>query len=343
MSSSSSLTIEHIAELAQVSRSTVSRVLNDHPSVRAEVRDRVLRVIGEQGYTPQAAARSLASKRTNTLGLLIPRSAAIIFSDPFFGQVIQGMTEASSKRGYFLSLSMVTASMEQDFYRRVLRSRSIDGLLMVSSDIDDPILPLLITDNLPLMVIGEHPYLKLINWIDSENQDGARQAINHLVGLGHRRIAMITGFLQMNAAIDRFNGYKQALLEAGIAVDNNLIAYGDYTQESGYIGMKQLLEVNPRPTAVFTGNDMMGLGALRAIHEAGLEVPADISIVGFDDVPMAAYANPPLTTMRQPIAEMGALAANTLIDQLENIAQPGAHIRLPTQLVVRQSSGPARS
>ena len=154
---------------------------------------------------------------------------------------------------------------------------------------------------------------------------------------------MITGFLQMNAAIDRFNGYKQALLEAGIAVDNNLIAYGDYTQESGYVGMKQLLEVNPRPTAEFTGNDMMGLGALRAIHEAGLEVPGDISIVGFDDVPMAAYANPPLTTMRQPIAEMGALAANTLIDQLENIAQPGAHIRLPTQLVVRQSSGPARS
>jgi len=335
----SQMTIQHIAELAEVSRSTVSRVLNDHPSVRPEVRDRVLQVIGEQGYAPQAAARSLASKRTNTLGLLIPRSAAVIFSDPFFGQIIQGMTEASSKRGYFMLLSMVTAEMERDFYMRVLRSRSVDGLLMVSSDIDDPILPLLIKDNLPLMMIGNHPYLNPVNWIDSENREGARTATNHLVGLGHRRIAAITGFLQMSSAIDRFNGYKQALLEANIPVTAELIEHGDYTQESGYLAMQKLLTVTPRPTAIFSANDMMAMGALRAIHEAGLRVPADIAIVGFDDIPMAPFANPPLTTMRQPIAEMGALAANTLIDQLENLAEPGAHVRLPTRLVVRASCG----
>jgi LacI family transcriptional regulator len=333
------MTIQQIAELAEVSRSTVSRVLNDHPSVRPEVRQRVLKVIGEQGYAPQAAARSLASKRTNTLGLLIPRSAAIIFSDPFFSQVIQGMTEASSKRGYFLMLSMVSGAMEHDFYNRVLRSRSVDGLLMVSSDIDDPILPLLIKDNLPMLLIGEHPYLSPVNSIDSENREGARMATNHLIGLGHRRVASITGFLQMSAAIDRFNGYKQALLEANIPVLPDLIEHGDYTQESGYTAMRRLLAVTPRPTAVFAANDMMAMGALRAIHEVGLSVPKDIAIVGFDDIPMAAFANPPLTTMRQPIADIGALAVNTLIDQLENLAEPGVHIRLPTTLVVRASSG----
>ncbi len=336
---SSQMTIQQIAELAEVSRSTVSRVLNDHPSVRPEVRDRVLQVIGEQGYAPQAAARSLASKRTNTLGLLIPRSAAIIFSDPFFGQVIQGMTEASSKRGYFLMLTMVSGAMEHDFYKRVLRSRSVDGLLMVSSDIDDPILPLLIKDDLPLLLIGDHPYLNPVNWIDSENREGARIATTHLVGLGHRRIAAITGFLQMSSAIDRFNGYKQALLEANLPVLAELIEHGDYTQESGYQAMRRLLLATPRPTAVFAANDMMAMGALRAIHEAGLSVPNDVAMVGFDDIPMAAFANPPLTTMRQPIAEMGALAANTLIDQLENLAEPGAQIRLPTKLVVRNSCG----
>lgn len=333
------LTIQHIADLAQVSRSTVSRVLNDHPSVRSAVRQRVLQVINEQGYAPQAAARSLASKRTNTLGLLIPRSATFIFADPFFGQIIQQMTETCTSRGYYLLFSMATGSIEQDFYKRVLQSRSVDGLLMVSSDIDDPILPLLIKDNLPLMLIGDHPYLKPMNWVDTENRQGACNAVNHLLKLGHRRIATIAGPQQMNAAIDRYNGYKQALLEAYMPIQPELVVYGDYSQESGYTTMNRLLGLDAPPTAVFAANDMMAIGALRAIHEAELAVPGDIALVGFDDVPMAAFANPPLSTVRQPIAEMGAMATSLLIDQLEGISAPNAYVRVPTQLVVRQSCG----
>src|SRR5919108_5122458 len=168
------LTIEQIAEIAQVSRSTVSRVLNNHPSVRPAVRDRVLRIISEHNYTPHAAARSLASSRTNVIGLLIPRTAAAIFSDPFFPYVIQGITEACNSQGYFLMLAMVSAEMEQGFYNRILRSRHFDGVIMLSGDVDDPILPLLISDGTPLALIGHHPYFQNLISVDVENRSGAR-------------------------------------------------------------------------------------------------------------------------------------------------------------------------
>lgn len=337
----SSLTIEEIAQLANISRSTVSRVLNNHPNVRATVRDRVLRVISEQGYTPQAAARSLASRRTNVLGLLIPRSATIIFSDPFFAQVIHSVTEAAAQFGYFLMLAMVTADQEQGFYDRILRSRHFDGVLMLSSDIDDPILPQLLKDRVPLSLIGSHPYFQDITWVDAEQRSGARSAVAHLVGLGHRRIATITGPLEMYAAIERRDGYKHGMLEAGLPIVPEYLAIGDWTQQSGYRAMRQLLALPQRPSAVFVASDTMASGAIRAINEAGLAVPHDIALVAFDDLPAAAYANPPLTTVRQPIGEMGALAVRLLIDQLEQPGTSVVQVRLPTQLIVRGSCGAA--
>src|SRR5690242_2883905 len=168
------LTIEQIAEIAEVSRSTVSRVLNNHPSVRQAVRDRVLQVMRKHNYAPQAAARSLASSRTDTLGLLIPRSAAVSFADPFISAMIQALTETCNSMGYFLMLAMVTADMEPSFYNRILRGRHFDGIIMLSSDIDDPILPLLIKDRLPLVLIGSHPYFQNVPSVDVENRAGAR-------------------------------------------------------------------------------------------------------------------------------------------------------------------------
>lgn len=332
-------TIKQIAELAQVSRATVSRVLNEHPSVRPEVRSRVLDIIREQDYMPQAAARSLANRRTNAVGLLIPRSAALIFADPFFHQVIQGITEQCGSRGYFLMLAMVTGAMEHDLYRRIVRSRPIDGLVMLSSDVDDPILPLLLRDGPPLVLVGQHPYLPIPHWVDVENREGARQAVDYLIGLGHRRIGMISGPLDMIAGLDRRDGYKQALLEAGLPIAPELMVEGDFTQEGGRLAMDRLL--GQRPSAVFAGNDMMAIGALHAAREAGLRVPEDLALVGFDDIPVAPFANPPLTTVRQPIREIGLTAANLLIDLLEGVspaATPGG-VRLPTSLVVRGSCG----
>jgi LacI family transcriptional regulator, galactose operon repressor len=341
---STRLTIEEIADLAAVSRSTVSRVLNNHPSVRPTVRARVQQVIQEHRYTPRAAARSLASRRTNVVGLLIPRSAATIFADPFFPHVIQGITETCSNHGYFLLLSMVTAEREQDFYERVLRGRHVDGLIMLSSDIDDPILPLLIRDESALVLVGRHPYLTDVNSADVDNRDGAVQGVRHLVQLGHRRIATITGPLYMAGAMDRRDGYKQALAEAAISIRPELIVEGDYTQAGGYACMRQLLDLAERPGAVFVASDVMAAGALRAIHEAGLRVPDDIALVSFDDLPLATILTPPLTTVHQPLYELGAAAAELLLRRLD---QPDdhrpTHVVLPTHLVVRQSSGaPAR-
>jgi LacI family transcriptional regulator len=333
-----SLTIEHIASLAAVSRSTVSRVLNNHPSVRPTVRERVLQVIREQNYAPQAAARSLASARTDTIGVLIPRSAPFSLADPFIASMIQALFEASAQQEYFAVLAMLTADMEPGFYDRILRGRHFDGVIMFSSDIDDPILPLLIKDGGPLVLIGRHPYFVNVTSVDVENREGARDAVTHLIGLGHRRIALINGQLQMEAAQARRDGYKQALLEAGIAIDAELMVEGFYSDAVAYQATLQLLDLLQPPTAIFASSDTMAIGALRAIRHRGLRVPNDIALIGYDDLPLATYATPPLTSVRQPISEMAAHAVRVLIEQIRGQG-PVTSVRLPARLVVRESCG----
>src|SRR5690348_7502482 len=182
------LTIEDIAGLAAVSRSTVSRVLNNHPSVRPAVRERVLEVMRTYRYTPKAAARSLAGARNDTIGLLVPRSAAFSLADPFIGAMIQALFTHATQQGFFVMLTMLTAEMESGFYDRILRARHFDGVIMFSSDIDDPILPRLIQDGEPLVMIGSHPYFTNVASVDTDNRVGAHDAVSHLIGLGHRRI-----------------------------------------------------------------------------------------------------------------------------------------------------------
>lgn len=333
------ITIEEIAQLANVSRATISRVLNNHPNVRTVVRERVLRVINEQGYVPSAAAKSLASRRTHVIGLLIPSTVSEIFADPFFGAAIQAITEASMQAGYFVMLSMVTVDMEHGFYERILRSRHFDGMLMLSSHIDDPILPLLRRDKLPLVSIGSHPYYPDLSWVDAQQREGAHWAVTHLINLGHRRVATITGPLYMVAGLERRDGYKQGLLESDLPILPELMVEGTWTQESGYRAMQQLLALSHPPTAVFVASDTMAVGAIRAINEVGRKVPADVALVSFDDLPLASYANPPLSSVRQPIGEMGAAAVKMLIDQIERAEPRGQHVRFPVELIVRDSCG----
>lgn len=331
------MTIEEIARLAGVSRSTVSRVLNSHPNVRPQVRARVLAVIQQQGYVPQAAARSLASRRTRVIGLVIPHTAARIFDDPFFGPVIHSITEACAALGYFVMLAMLTHDREPSFYERVVRGRHFDGMIMLSSDIDDPLLPLLMRDRLPLVLFGSHPYFDELSWVDADHRSGVREAIRYLVGLGHRHIATITGPLTMQSALDRRDGYKQGLLEAGLPIRQELIAEGDWTQQSGYRALQHLLQVPVPPTAVFVASDSMAVGAMRAAAAAGYRIPDDLSIVGFDDLPFAAYTSPPLTTIHQPVGDMGATAVRLLVELIEHRASAPQQVRLPTRLVVRES------
>ncbi|MBP8250926.1 MAG: LacI family DNA-binding transcriptional regulator [Herpetosiphon sp.] len=337
-------TIEEIAQLADVSRSTVSRVLNEHPSVRPHVRERVLQVIQEQGYAPDAAARSLARRRSNIIGLVIPRSVAETFSDPFFGPVVHKLTEACMHHNYFLMLAMVTSDIEHDFYRQIVRSRHFDGVIMLSSDIDDPILPLMMKDNIPLVLFGGHPYLTQLSWVDVNQREGARLAVQHLVGLGHRRIAHITGLITMAAAQDRRDGYKQAVSEAGLVLRPDYIVEGDWSQRSGYLATNILLQRPNPPTAIFIGNDSMCMGAIQAINEAGLKIPQDISLVGFDDLPtFAQYTSPRLTTIRQPIGDLAHQCVKLLLDQLAQDMPTPRHTIISPELVIRDSTAVAHT
>jgi LacI family transcriptional regulator len=330
-------TLEEIARIAGVSRSTVSRVINDAPNVRLEVRQRVWQVVEEMDYQPNAAARSLVSRRNQTLGVVIPETVNTIFVDPFFPGVLRGIAEAANGHEYHLMFSMVNHPMQESFYRRALRSQMLDGVVIVSASTDDPLIPYLIQDRISFVSIGRYPYAPDINYVDADNVRGAQEATAHLLQHGRWRVATITGPLNMVAGLDRRTGYEMALREAGLGVDEALIAEGDFTQDSGAVAMERLLPLEP--DAVFVASDLMAIGALHALHQAGRRVPEDVAVVGFDDAPSATFANPPLTTVRQPVYELGVRAVDLLLRLLDQEAQGPLHEILPTELVVRASCG----
>lgn len=333
-------TLETVAEIAGVSRSTVSRVVNGHPSVRPEVRERVWQVIQDTGYQPHAAARSLVTRRTHIIGVVIPEAVTTLFTEPFFSLLLSGVTETCNLRSYQLMLSLFHGGVRQEeLYRRVIRGGHLDGVLVASTRIDDPVVPRLVDDRVPFVMIGAHPDQR-VTYVDVDNVAGARMAVEHLIRLGHTRIATITGPLNMPAGRFRLDGYRQALAAHRIQVQENLIVEGNFAADSGMAAVHRLLPVSP--TAIFAASDSMALGALQALLQAGLHVPGDVALVGFDDVPMAAGVEPPLTTVRQPIGKMGSMATEILLDLLDgpDSAAPPAHkVILPTQLIVRGSCG----
>ena len=330
------MTLEEIAKLAGVSRSTVSRVINNHPNVSPEVRERVWKVIRELDYQPHAAARSLATRRTQVLGLIIPQAVTILFTDPFFPLLIRGIADACNARRYHLMLSLFSPGDEQrELYSRFIRSGHLDGVIISSTVIDDPLIPRLLKDKIPFVLVGRYPHDPQVNYVDADNRAGAQMAVDYLIRLGHRRIATITGPLNMIAGLDRYEGYKTALTNRGISFDENLVAEGDFTEEGAYQAMQTLLP--QKPTAVFVASDTMAMGAIKAIREAGLRIPEDISVVGFDDLQSSSFTAPPLTTVRQPVYQLGSTAASLLIDLIEGKSEPPQHIILPTELVIRES------
>jgi LacI family transcriptional regulator len=333
-------TLEEVARLAGVSRSTVSRVVNDHPNVRVETKERVWEAIRQSGYQPNVVARSLVTNRTQIIGMIIPEVVTKIFTDPFFPLLLRGATEVCNSHRYQLLLSLFTDPEDQERNcQRVLRSGYLDGVIVASSLLDDSLIPNMLSSGIPLVSIGRHPD-KQVHYVDSDNVGGARMAVEHLIRLGHRNIAAITGRLGQTAGQDRLDGYRQALLAHGITVKDDLVAEGDFTERSGMVAMQRLLPASP--TAVFAANDIMAIGALKALRAVGLKVPQDIVLIGFDDTPIASMVEPALTTVRQPIERMGSMAVELLLDILASPSSdrvPAHRIILPTELVVRGSCG----
>jgi LacI family transcriptional regulator len=338
-----SLTLEEIGKLAGVSRSTVSRVVNGQTNVRDQVRERVWKVVRETGYQPHAAARSLVTHRTRIIGVIIPEALAKLFTDPFFPLLLRGVTETCNTRDYHLMLSLFNGPADQsEMHRRVVRSGHLDGVIVASTRLDDPLVLRLLQDQVPFVLVGRHPDRR-VNYVDVDNVSAARMATEHLIRLGHQRIATITGPLNMLQAQDRLSGYRQALEAHQLPLDENLIAESDFTEAGGSTGAQRLLPA--APTAIFVASDSMAIGALKAVRQAGLRVPQDVALVGFDDVPVATAVEPALTTVRQPIERLGSMAAELLLDLIENGSEEQASIHrivLPAELVVRASCGALR-
>ena len=333
-----SLTLEDVARVAGVSRSTVSRVINNDPLVKESTRKLVSEVIHRLNFQPNLAARGLAAGRTNVLGLVIPMGVGELFTDPFYPLFIQGVTSACAALEYSVMLWLAEPEYERRTIRQILYNGLVDGVVVASTLIDDPIVEALAERRLPFILTGRHPTRQQVNFIDVENRCGAQQAVRHLFACGYQRVAAITGPQTVINGIDRYQGYLDVLAEQGQTLDPGLVQASRFSEEGGYLAMRALLEHHPQ--AVFAASDAIALGALRAILEAGLRVPQDIGLVGFDDIPRAASTLPALTTVRQPIQEAGAIAAQNLIELIERRRSEPCQILLPVELVVRASSAP---
>jgi LacI family transcriptional regulator len=329
------LTLEDIAKISSVSRSTVSRVVNHDRRVSSATREHVLEIIEEYNFYPNLAARGLASGHTNVLGVIIPAGVPSLFADPYFPILLQGVSTACNRQDYSVMLSISDAEYEKRLVSRVVQNHLVDGVIVASTLLGDPIQTTLTNSDLPFVIVGRQPNLAA-NVIDIDNRQAVRQAIDFLIEQGYTRIATITGPLNQMAGVDRFDGYKDALIGAGIKVDSRLIVEGNFTESGGYLGMKSLLL--SKPDAVFAASDTTAIGAMRCLNEVGLRVPDDIGLIGFDDIPLSRTITPSLTTVRQPIHGMGEAAANLLIEAIESGSKEHHCITLPTELVVRNST-----
>jgi LacI family transcriptional regulator len=331
------MNLEEIAKISGVSRSTVSRVVNDDANVSEVTRERVMKVIRQMNYHPNVAARGLAAGRTRILGLVIPMGVAALFSDPYFPILIQGVSSACNAHDHSVMLWLAEPEYERRTIRQIMHSGLIDGVILASQLNDDPVGQALIESDLPFILVGRYPANDNVNYVDVDNKSSARDAVAHLLRVGYKRVATVTGPLNMIAGMDRRDGYLAALKDRGLVADSNLVVESDFTEAGGYAAMQRLLPYQPE--AVFVASDTMSLGALRALREAGLSVPADIALVSFDDMPFAAHTDPPLTTVRQPVNRMGAVAAETLINLIDDPESGPRRVILPTELVIRESCG----
>jgi LacI family transcriptional regulator len=331
------MNLEEIARLSNKSRSTVSRVINNDPHVSDETRQQVMEVVQRLNFQPNAAARSLAAGRTRVLGLVIPTGVSSLFTDPYFPLLVQGVASACNVHDHSVMLWLAEPEFERRTISKVMHGGLIDGVILASVLTNDPLLQALTEGDLPFVLVGRQPGNDRLNYVDVDNVNSAREAVTHLLRLGRRRVATITGLLNMNVGTDRREGYLAALRQRSLPADPELIVEGDFTEAGGYAAMQRLLPANP--DAVFAASDAMAVGALRALRDAGRRVPEDVAVVGFDDMPFAERAEPPLTTMRQPVQRTGVVAAETLIDLIEDPQSQPRRILMPTDLIVRDSCG----
>jgi LacI family transcriptional regulator len=332
------LTLDDIARLTGVSRATVSRVINNHPNVSDKMRQRVQKIIDETGFQPNLAARSLASRQTKLLGLVIPRNVHGFFSDPYFPRLVEGISQACNLYNYTLSLFIFhSEDDERQIFPRLTQGGFVDGIVVQATGLGNELTPKVSEWKIPYIFVGRPLIEAEVSYLDVDNVAGAYNAVMHIIHSGHQKIGTVTGALTTSVGLDRLEGYQQALTHRGLEIDDNLIAEGDFTEASAYYAAKKI--IRHQPDAIFAASDAMAVGVLRAINEAGLTVPDDIALVGYDDLPPASLVNPQLTTIRQPIRSFGYKAVETLLDIIKNGQQPLRRTMFNTELIIRKSCG----
>jgi len=336
-------TIRELAKLSGVSVGTVSRALNGYPDVARETRARILRLAAELEYTPGAAARTLVTQRSHVIGVFLETGCDHPdLQHPFFHEVMDGLKQAVGEGGYDLLLFAAerpgNGFVDQTYLNRC-RHHDVDGVVLMGVWSEDPEVRRLVRSEVPCVGVDVDLGATAV-LVGSDNVAGARMAVEHLHRLGHRRIATVTGLIETRPGMDRLRGYRTAIQALRLAYRDEYVVYGDYYVDSGSAAMAQLLALEEPPTGLVVQSDLMAVGAIRTATAAGLRVPDDLSVVGFDDMPMAAHMRPALTTIRQDKARLGREAAAALLRRIERSPDQPPTVTLPVELVVRGSTAP---
>jgi LacI family transcriptional regulator len=327
------MTIDDIARITGVSKSTVSRVMNGVPGVNKDTKQRIMEIVKALDYKPSSFAQGLATKRTKMLGLILPERGL----DQFHLNLVGSVANTVCAYGYRLMLSSVT----DDWGYQLVKQNLVDGLFIFDIKVHhDERVRILKELNFPFVTIGGPPGDEEdVAFVDIDNETAGYDAIHHLIQLGHRKIAFIGGPKDLRVGFLRMKGYYDALNDAGIIPDRSIVVHGDYTEKSGYLEMNKLLDTGIGFSAVFAVSDLMAIGALKALRERHIKVPHDISVIGFDNIPMAKYVDPPLTTVKFLTDELGKQAANLLIQIIEGNKPEHYQCVFPTELILRDSTG----
>lgn len=333
------VTINDIAERANVSPSTVSRVISNTGRISEETRQKVKMIMDEMGYYPNYIARSLVSKSTRTIGFFLPRAVEQVFNNPFMYEVIRGISLVASKNDYDILITLGERKKEEEMLKALIHGKKVDGLILLSSRVNDFSINFLKNEKIPFVVVGRPMNNENeVNWVNNDNIGAAYNATKHLIEIGHVRIGLIGGPSEHVVSIDRCTGYKKALCDHGIPVNEDYIIETEFLEEGGYKAVQHFLALKEPPTAIVLMDDLMAFGAIRALKDRRMKIPEDIALASFNNIPTAQFASPPLTSVDVNSSELGKTAMEILLDEIKSPKPIIKRAIIPFELIRRRSS-----
>jgi DNA-binding LacI/PurR family transcriptional regulator len=334
-----SVTIKDVAKAAGVSPSTVSRVISNHKRISRKTSIKVKAIMQELGYHPNMMAKSLVSRTTNTIGIILPRPAEELFLNFFFAEFIRGISTQAARSGYDLLMTTGTSELEElEAITRIVKGKKVDGVIILYSRPNDLIIDFLHNENFPFVLIGRNEEFPETLCVDNDNIQAAYDATNHLISQGHQRIGFVSGPSNLSVSQDRLEGYKNALRDANLQTRPDWIVEGEFLQESGYRAMSFIMTLPERPTALVGIDDVITFGVLRGLTELGYRVPQDLSLVSFNNLALSELTSPSLSSIDIGIYQLGYTASHTLLSFIANKAMKKSRIVIPHRLVIRESS-----